>query len=163
MSQKNGFRLVNQVWNFKPWTVISKFIRFNLRFLQTSKQIFRKLKYRETVLEEFQRLPCFPRKLVLYLSTKFGTLRSWTIIPKLMRFNLGFWLTRKQTYRKLKYTEKVFQEFQRFSHFPRKMILYLSDKFGIFKPWTIIPKPRRFNILFWQTQKQIFRKFKYME
>ena len=132
-------------------------------FWQISKQIFSKVKYRETVLEEFQRLPGFPRKMVLYSSTKFGTLRSWTIIRKLMRFDLGFWLTRKQTYGKLKYTENVFQELQRFSHFPKKMILYLSDKFGILKPWTIFPKLKRFDILFWPTSKQIYRKLKHME
>ena len=37
-------------------------ITINLDPPQTSKQIYRKLKYREKVFGEFQRLPCFPRK-----------------------------------------------------------------------------------------------------
>ena len=42
------------------------------------------------VLEGFQRLPCFPRKMVLYSSNKFGILKPSTIISKLIRFDLGF-------------------------------------------------------------------------
>ena len=137
----------------KPWAIISKLIGFELGFWQTSKQIKSKLKYRETVLEEFQRLPLFPRKMVLYSSTKFGILKPWTIILKLIRFDLGFLQTSKQIYRKWKYTEKVFEEFQRLCHFPRKMILYSSTKFGILKSRTSIPKLIRFHLRFWQTLK----------
>ena len=50
-------------------------ITINLDPTPTSKQIYRKLKYREKVLEEFQPLPRFPRKMVLYSSTKFGILK----------------------------------------------------------------------------------------
>ena len=50
-------------------------ITINLDPPQTSKQIYRKLKYREKVFEEFQRLLRFPRKIVLYSSTKFGILK----------------------------------------------------------------------------------------
>ena len=42
---------------------------------QTLKQIYRKPKYSKKVFEEFQRLPRFPRKMVLYSSTKFGILK----------------------------------------------------------------------------------------
>ena len=42
---------------------------------QTSKQIYRKLKYKEKVFGEFQRLPRFPQKMVLYWSTKIGVLK----------------------------------------------------------------------------------------
>ena len=123
----------------QPWTNIPQFIRFDLGFWQTSKQIYKKHRYRENVFEEFQRFLRFPRKMVLYRSTKFGILKPWTNIPKLIRFDLGFWRTSKQIYRKLEYREKIFGEFQRLLHFPRKMVLYSSTKFEIWKPWNNIP------------------------
>ena len=114
-------------------------------------------------MKEFQHLPRFPRKIVLYLSTKFGILKPWTIIPKLKRFDIRFWQTSKQIYRKLKYREKVLEEFQRLPRFPRKMVLYSSTKFGVLKPWTIISKLIIFDLSFWQTSKQIYRKVKYKQ
>ena len=121
-----------------PPTIISNFIRFVLGFWQSWKQIDRKLKYREKVLEEFQRLPRFPRKMFFYLSTKFGILNPPTIISNFIRFVLGFWQSWKQIDRELKYREKVLEEFQRLPRFPRKMFFYLSTKFGILKPSIII-------------------------
>ena len=117
----------------KPWTNIPWPRRFYLGFWQTSKQIYRQLQYKEKVLEEFQGLPGFPWKIVLYSSTKFGVLKPWTNIPCPSRFNLGFWQTTKQIYRKLQYKEKVFEELQGLSRFPRKTVLYLLTKFGILK------------------------------
>ena len=119
----------------KPWTIISNLIRFDLGFWQASKQIYRKLKYKENVLEEFQRLPRFPRKMVLYSSTKFGISKPWIIIPKLLRFDLGFCQTLKPIYRKIKYREKVFEEFQPLSRFSRKFlfVLYFSKKRSLYK------------------------------
>ena len=58
-------------------------ITINLDALQISKQIYRKHKYRENVFEEFQRLPCFPRKMVLYSSTKFGLLKQYFVTHKI--------------------------------------------------------------------------------
>ena len=147
----------------KPWAIISNLIRFDLGFWQASKQIYRKLKYREKVLEEFQRLPRFPRKMVLYSSTKFGILKPWTIISNLIRFDLGFWQASKPFYRKLKYREKVLEEFQRLPRFPRKMVLYSSTNFRILKPWAIISNLIRFDLGFWQASKPFYRKLKYTE
>ena len=113
--------------------------------------------------KSFQRLPHFPRKMVLHSSTKFGILKPWTIISKLIRFDLGFWQTLKQIYRKFKYRDKVLKEFQRFPSFPKKMVLYSSTIFGILKPWPIISKLIRFDLGFWQTSKKIYRKLKYRE
>ena len=64
----------------KPWTSISNLIRFDLGFWQATKRFYRKLKYRDQVLEEFQCLPQFPRKMVLYSSTNFHILKPWTFI-----------------------------------------------------------------------------------
>ena len=147
----------------KPWTIISKLIRFDLGFWQTSKQVYRELKYRENVLEEFLYLPHFPRKIVLYSSIKFGILKPWTIIFKFIRFDLGFWQTLKQVYRKIKCMKKVLEKLQRLPGFSRKIILCSSTKFGILKPWTSISKLIRFNLGFWQTSKQIYKKLKYRE
>ena len=110
----------------KHLTIISNQIRFDLGFFQASKQIYRKLEYREKVLEEFQRLPRFPRKMVLDSSTKFGILKHLTIISNLIRFDLGFCQVSKQIYRNLEYSEKTFEEFQRLPCFLRKMVLFSS-------------------------------------
>ena len=147
----------------KPWTIISNFIRFDLGFWQASKLFYRKLKYREELLEEFQRLPRFPRKLVYYSSTKFGILKPWNIISNLIRFDLGFWQASKQIYRKLRYREKVLEEFQHLSRFPRKIFLYSLTNFCILKPWAIISNLIRFDLGFWQPSKLFHRKLKYRE
>ena len=147
----------------KPWAIISNLIRFDSGFWQASKQIYRKFKYREKVLEEFQRLPRFPRKMVLYSSTNFRILKPWTIISNLIRFDLGFWQASKPFYRKLKYREKVLEEFQSLPHFPRKMVLYSSTNFCILKPWAIISNLIRLDLGFWQASKPFYRKVKYRE
>ena len=146
-----------------PLTIISNHIRFDLGFFQASKQNYRKLKYRKNNLEEFQCLPRCPRKMALYSSTKFGILKRLTIISNHIRFDWGFWQASKQIYRKLEYRKKVLEEFQRLSRFARKMVLYSSTKFGIFKPLTIISNHIRIDIGFFQASKQTYRKLKYRE
>ena len=148
----------------KPWTNIQSLRRFDFDLWQTSKQVYRKLKYSEKVFEEFQGLLRFPRKnSFVYSSTEFGILKPWTNIQSLRRFDLGFWKTSKQIYRKLQHRKKVFEELKVLSRFPRKMILYSSTRFGILKPWTNISWPRRFDLGIWQTSKQINRKLQYRE
>ena len=132
----------------KPWTIISILVRFDLGFWQTWKQVNRTLKYREKILEQFQQLSLFPKKLVLYYSTKFGILKSWAIISKLVKFYLGLWQSSKEVYRKLKYRENVSKKFQYFPRFTIKMVLYSSTKFAILKPRNIISKLIRFNLGF---------------
>ena len=117
----------------KPITIVSNLIRFDLGFCQPSKQIYSKLGYSEKVLEEFERLLRFPRKMVLYSLTKFGILKSSTIISILIRFALGFRQASTLFYRKFKYMENDLEEFQRLLRFSRKMVLYSSTKFGILK------------------------------
>ena len=147
----------------KPWAIISNFIRFHLGFWQASKPFYRKVKDRENVLKEFQRLPRFPRKMVLYLSTNFRILKLWAIISNLIRFEWGSWRASKPFYRKLKYRENNLEEFQCLPCFPKKMVLYSSTKFGILKPWTIISNLIRFDLGFWQASKPFYRKLKYRE
>ena len=96
--------------------------------------------------------------MVLYSPIKFGILKPWTNILWLRRFDLGFWQTVKQIYWKLQYRDKVFGEFQGLPHFPKKMVLYSSTKFGVIKPWTNIPWLWRFDLGFSHTSKQIYRK-----
>ena len=132
----------------KPLTIISNHVRFDLGFFQALKQIYRKLKYRENNLAEFQCLPRFPRKMILYSSFNFQILKPLAIISYLIRFDWGFWQASKPFYRKLKYMENVLEEFQRFPQFPRKMVLYSSINFRILKPWTIISNHIRFDLGF---------------
>ena len=147
----------------KPLTIVSNLIKLDLGFCQPSKQIYSKLGYSEKVLKGFQRLFRFPRKMVLYSSTKFGILKSWTIIPILIRFDLGFWQVSTLFYRKFEYREQVLEEFQRLRRFPRKSVLYSSTKFGILKPRTIISILIRFDLGFWQASKPFYRKLRYKE
>ena len=117
----------------------------------------------ENDLEEFQSLAGFPRKMVLYSSTKLGILKTLTIVSNLFKFDLGFWQPSKQIYRKLEYSEKDLEEFQRLLRFPRKIILYSSTKFGILMPWTSISNLISFDLGFWQASKPFYRKLKYRQ
>ena len=64
----------------KPATNIWSLKRFDSGFLQTLKQIYRELQYREKVFGEFHTLPRFSRKMILYSSTKFVILKHWPIL-----------------------------------------------------------------------------------
>ena len=141
-------------------------ITINWHFSRNSKQIYRQLQFKEKVFASLS------QKNGLYLSTKFDILNPWTNIQSLRRFNLGFWQTSKQIYRKLQYREKVFGEFQalpRFPrkmvvrHFPRRVVMSLLRKFCIFQHCTIIQLFRRFDLRFWKNLKQIYRKLQYEE
>ena len=134
LSQKNSFVFVHQIWHSKSLNQYSVTQKIRFRLLTDSEQIYRKFQNREKVFGEFQALPRFPRKMVLYSSTKFGILKPWTNIPWPRRFDLGFWQTSKQIYQKLQYREKAFEELQGLSRLPRKIVLYSSTKFGILKP-----------------------------
>ena len=68
----------------------------------------------------------FPRKIVLYLSTKLGVIKPWTNIHPRRRFDLA-----------IERLENL-EDFQSWSCFPRKMVLYSSHKFGTLKTWTNI-------------------------
>ena len=141
----------------KLWAIICNFIRFGLGFWKASKPFYRKRIYNEKVLENFQRLPRFSRKIVLYSSTNFRILKPWAIISNFVRFDLGFWKASKLFYRKLKYREKVLKEFQRLPCFPGKMVLYLSTNLRILKPWAIISSLIRFDLGFSQAWKPFYR------
>ena len=147
----------------KPWAIISNLIRFDLNFWQASNPFYRKLKYREKVLEDFQRLPRFPRKILLYSSTGFCILKPWAIISNVIRFDINFWQASNPFYRKLKYREKVLEDFQRLPRFPRKILLYSSTSFCILKPWAIISNVIRFDVNFWQASNPFYSKLKYRE
>ena len=146
-----------------PLTIISNLTRFDLGFWQASKQIYRKFKYKENKLNEFQRLPGFSRKLVLYSYTKLGILKPWTLITNLKRFDLGFWQASKQIYRKLKHTEKDLEEFQGLPRFASKMVLYLSSNFRILKPLAIVSRIIRFDLDLCQASKPIYKTLRYRE
>ena len=159
-SRKKDLYSVTNFRILKPWTIISNLIRFEIGFVQAWKPFYSKMKYREKVLEEFRRLPGFPRKKVLHSSTKFYILKRWGIISNLRRCDLGFWQASKPFYRKLKNNEKVLEEFQCLPRFPIKTILYSSRKFCILNPWAIISKLVRFDLGFWQASKPFYRKLK---
>ena len=147
LSSSTNFRIL------KSWAIVSNLIRFDLGFCQASKPFYRKLKYREKVLEQFQRLPRFPRKMVFSSSTNFRNLKPWTIISNLSRFNLGFWQASRPFYRKLEYRQKILEEFQRLPRFRRKMVFSPSSNFRKWKPWAIISNLIRLDFSFWQASK----------
>ena len=145
---------VENTWQFTTLEKTKKTVNWD--FSQIPKQVYKLLQYEQKYFAEFQSLSRFPRKMVLYWSTKVGIIKPWTNIQSIRRFDLGFWQTSKQICRKLQYKEKVFGEFQSFPHFPRKMVLYLLTKFGVTKPWTNISWLRRFSLGFWETSKKIY-------
>ena len=155
LSSSTNFRIL------KSWAIVSNLIRFDLGFCQASKPFYRKLKYREKVLEQFQRLSRFPRKMVFSSSTNFRNLKPWAIISNLSRFNLGFWQASRPFYRKLEYRQKILEELQRLLRLPRKMVLYSSTNFCILNHWTIFFNLIRFNLGFWQASIPFYRKLEY--
>ena len=74
----------------KTWINIQWLRRFDLRFLQTLKQIYREPQYTEKFWGKFQRLPRFPRKIFLYSSSEFCIFEPFTNIQSHRRFDLGF-------------------------------------------------------------------------
>ena len=145
----------------KSWAIISNLIRFDLGFWQALQPFYRKLKCREKVLEGFQRFPRFSRKLVLYSSTNFPILKPWRIISNFIRFDLGFWHALKPFDRKLKFRQKVFEEFQHLPCFPWKMVLYLKTIFHIVKSWGIISNFIKFDLGFSEAWKPFYKKLIY--
>ena len=137
----------------KPWAIVSNVISLDLGFWKASKPSYRKLKYRENVLEEFQRLPRFPRKVVFYSSTNFCILKPRAVVSNLIRFDLSFWQASKPIYRKLKYRQKVLEEFQRLPRFRWKMVFSPSSNFRNWKPWAIFSNLIRLDFRFWQASK----------
>ena len=162
-TRKNVFYSSTNFCILNPWALFSNLIRFDLGFWQASKGFYRKLKYNEKVLEEFQRFPCFPRKIAWYSSTNFRILKPWVIISNLKSFDLGFWQAPKRSYRQVKNREKVLEEFQRLPRFPRNMVLYSSTNFCILNPWAHISNIIRFALGFWQASKPFYRKLKNKE
>ena len=145
-------------WNNTPWPR-----RFKLVFWETSEQIDRKLQYKEKAFEEFQGLSLFLREIVLYSFTKFGIPKPWINFVSFTRFDWGFWQTSTHIYRKLQYWEKALQVFQGLPRSPRKIVLYSSTTFGIIQPFIDSQSLRRFDLVFWQTSKQFYRKLQYTE
>ena len=126
----------------------------DLAFWQKLKQVYRKLECKYKVFEEFQGLSRFLGKVVFCSSTKFGILKPWTNVSSPRKFYLGSWMTPKQIHRKQEYREKVYEQFQGISCFPRRMALYSSTKLVIIKPWTNIHSFRRLHLGFDRLQKK---------
>ena len=143
LSLKNSFVFLHQICQSKAWHQHCTTHKIRFRLFTDSRK--RKLEYREKVFGEFQVLPCFSRKMILYWSTKFGIVTPWTNNPWPRKFDWDFWQTSKQIYRKLQYKEKAFQVFHGLSGFPRKIDLYSSSKFRILKPWTNIQSLKIFE------------------
>ena len=71
---------------------------------------------------KFQHLPCFPRKMVLYLLIEFYFFGPCANVQSLQK---------KQVYRSLQNGKKIFGKFQCQPPFPRKMVLYLHCMHGV--------------------------------
>ena len=98
--------------------------------------------------------------MILYSFTKFGIKKNWINIPWFRRFDLLFFQTSKQISTKLQYTDKFYGKFQRLASFPRKMF-YSSSKFCIFETFRNNQSQRIFNLSFWQTSEQVYRKLQH--
>ena len=58
----------------------------------------------------------------------------------------------------MRFEQKIFGKFQGLSSFTRKIALCSLTKFCVFESCTNIQSFRRFDIGFWQTLKQVYRK-----
>ena len=114
-------------------------------------------------MESFKVCLGFLEKIVLCSSRKFYIFKPFTNVQSHTKFDLGFWQTSEQVYRKLQYGEKFFGKFQGLLHFTRKLVLYLLSKFSILKHCTNTQSLRRLELRFWQTSKQIYGTLQYKE
>ena len=101
--------------------------------------------------------------MVLYLLARFGKIKPWSNNRWRRRIDLAFWKTLKQICGKIQYREEGFGDFEDLPQFSAKFFFYLSTKFAIMKLWTNIQRHRRFDLAFWKTSKQIYRKLRYRE
>ena len=74
---------------FEPFINIQLHKRFNVGIWQTLEQVHRKFQHGEKIFAKFQSEPCFPRKMVLYLLTKFGILNMFIGNSSMRRTFLG--------------------------------------------------------------------------
>ena len=134
LTQKNVFVFIDQIWHQKGLNQCSMAQKIQLTLFADFKTNLQKTTiYRERFFEKFQHLLCFPRKMVLYFLTKFCIFEPFTNIQAHRTFDLGFWSTSEQVYRKLQHGERNFAKFESQLWFPRKMVLYLLTKFSFGK------------------------------
>ena len=138
----------------EPCTGIQWLRIFYLGPWQILKQVYRELQEAKRFFGKFQGQPLFPRKMVLYSSTKFGIIKTWTNIPWLRRVDLGF----RQTWKRFKGISNIWGTFLESLKvcvtFPEKFrIFYLLTKFGTFQSFANIKWLRRFYSDFWLTLK----------
>ena len=72
-------------------TNIQSLRRLELRFWQTSKEIYKKLQYEEKLFSKFQGLPRFLKETDLYSSRKFHIFELCTNVHSLGPIDLGFY------------------------------------------------------------------------
>ena len=78
-------------------------------------------------------MPYYHSRIITLSPVKYLTFEKTRIT-----INWDFSHSSKQIPRQLHYKEKVFEVFQRWLCFPRKVVLYIWTKCGILKPWTNI-------------------------
>ena len=112
LSQKNEFVFVKRIlhfWVFYGHSIAQKFL---FRLLEDFIKVYRKLQYGENFFGKFQELPHCPRKIVLYLWSKFSILKHCTSIQSLGSLELRFWQTSKQIYGNSNMKKNFFRSFK---------------------------------------------------
>ena len=99
----------------------------------------------------------FPEKMVWCSSSKFYIFEPFTNVQSHIRFDLGFWQTSEQVYRKLQYEEKKFSKFQSLLRCLKKMVLYSLRKSHISELCANIQSLRRFDLGFLKIPKHVYR------
>ena len=94
--------------------------------------------------------------MFLYSLTKFGNFKRWTNIQWLRNFDLSFWETSKQIYRKLQYRKKVFESLKVCLAFPEIWFCICWPKFWAFCQCSVSQKIQLkfftgFKIYLWET------------
>ena len=117
----------------KPWTNIPWLRGFDILFLQTSKQIYKKLWYTEKVSTKFQTLSYFSRKMVLYSLTKFCVFESCTNIQLLKSLVQAFDRLQSRFIVNSNIEINSSQSYKVCFAFPKKQFCILPATFGILR------------------------------
>ena len=145
ISQENGFLFVNQIWHFKMFNPYFQPYKIRFRLLPGLKTNLQKTRIQR---EGFGRVSTFAQ-----LSQKNG----FVFVNQIWHFKVlnhyfqahqsqfGLMTDFKTNLQETQIQGEVQEEFQRSPRFRRKMMLHLSTKFDISRPWIIIPNVLRFD------------------
>ena len=122
--QKNSFVFVQQILHFKAFYQHSVTQKFRFRLLTDFRRSLQEIPTWRENLHKVSKPASLSQKNGFLFVQQVFILKPFTNNQLHRRFDLGFWQTSEQAYRKFQHGEKIFAKFQSQPRFPRKMVWY---------------------------------------